>query len=266
MSGLFGSNKPSKQTTTTQLGPEQKKIFSYAMPYLEDFAKNGVQLPTESGVAGFDPLQQQAQESAIGAALGSQTQLANKGLGASNFLLGDVLNPESNPALQRYMTGATDQITNNFLRNVMPSIRGEAITTGNFGSSGQGIATGLAAGEAANAVGNTQAQIANTGYGQGLNAMSNALNQLPSTMGAMLGPSSTLAAVGDVRQGLSQNILDEAQQRYMQQQMLPLTIGSQLMSILNGMPGGTTVSTGTAPQASPLMQMGGLGLALAGIM
>lgn len=265
MSDLFGGTE-GQQQSTVKLGKEQKEIFNYAMPYIRDFASSGITLPSGSGIAGWDPLQLQAQESAIGAALGGQTALAGKGLGAAQFMLGDVLNPESNSYLKKYMTGATEQITDNFLRNVLPHIRTEAITTGNFRGSGHDIAEGLAAGEAAKAVGNTQAQIANAAYGQGLNAMQSTLAQLPSTMGAMLAPTSTLAAVGDTRQGMSQAVLDEMRERFMQEQTLPLSIGAQLLQLIQGMPGATTVSSGTAPQASPLMQIGGLGMALAGMM
>lgn len=268
MGDLFGGSKPATQTSEFKMSPEQQQIFSMAMPYLKQFASSGIKLPTGSGVAGWDPTQLQAQNMAIGTALGGQSSLAGSGLGAAGYMLDPsiMLNPNNNTALQGYIQSATRPLTDDLLQRVLPEIRGEAITTGNFGSSGRGIAESGAVANTARQIGDTTSQIASNAYGQGLNAMGSTLAQLPNTMGAMLGPSSTLASVGDVRQGMSQTLLDEMRNRYMQEQTLPLDIGSQLLSIISGMPGGKTVATGTAPQASPFNQMAGLGLTLAGML
>jgi hypothetical protein len=106
-----------------------------------------------------------------------------------NFSLHDVLYPESNPALQGYMNAAIRPITESYMdpNGVMSQIRTEAGQAGQLGGSRQGIAEGIAAGRYANAVGDTAANVANAGYGQGLTAMGRAQTLAPAyaEMGSM---------------------------------------------------------------------------------
>lgn len=102
--------------------------------------------------------------------LPQQLQQYNNSL---NFSLKDVLYPESNPALQAYMQSAIRPITQSYMDpgGVMSQIRTQAGDANQVGSSRQGIAEGLAARGYQQAVGDTTAKIANTAYGQGLDAM-----------------------------------------------------------------------------------------------
>lgn len=93
-----------------------------------------------------------------------------------NFSLRDVLYPESNPALQGYMQAAIRPITESYMDpgGIMSQIRTQAGDANQVGSSRQGVAEGIAAGRYANAIGDTTSKIANTAYGQGLDAMGRA--------------------------------------------------------------------------------------------
>lgn len=264
MSGLFGGGQSPTQSTTFKLGPEQKALFDLAFPYLKEGASAGPpKLPEGSGIAPFDPAQISAQNMALGA-VPTVSSLAGSAAGANNFLLGDVLLPESNPALRGYIDSATRPIFENLNESVLPSIRADFgdPNTANFSNSGRGIATGQAIRGAESAAGDAASRIASTAYGQGLDAMTRGLGLLPQTQGAQLAPAQATSAVGDVRQEFAQQILNEMLNRYMYEQTAPLEFGKELIGVTGSLPGGTSVSTGSVPSANPLTA--GIGGAAAG--
>lgn len=257
-----GSTTPVSQTTTTQLSPAQNSLLDISLQNLMKFANAGPVVPGKSFVAGFNPAQEMGQNMALGAAGagGPLQSLAASGLGASNFLTsGDVLHPESNPALKAYMNAAAQPITDQLLEQQLPAVRSGAAGAGQFGGTRQGIAEGLATGKASQAIGATTANIANQGYNAGLGAFTQGLNLLPQTMQAELFPSLVTSGVGDVRRGLEQAQLSEEAQRWNYQNLFPLLIGQQYANILAGLPGASTTTTATGPQPNPFMQMIGAG-------
>lgn len=261
MGSLF-KTQDSKQTSTTKLGKEQQQIFNAAMPYLNQYATTPPTTYQGSGVAGFNPTQLGAQSNLLGAAGGGQTDLASGATAANQYLMDpSILTPESNPALQGYINAANRSVDQGLLFNDLPGIRQEAVQDGQFGSSRQGIAEGLASGMASQARGDNASRIASAGYGQGLDAMKFGIGATPSTQGSLLAPGATEAAVGDVQQGMSQALLDENISKFYQEQFLPLFFGEELLGLMQGMPGSTTVNTGSGGGASPLMQLAGLGMA-----
>ena len=264
MSGLFGGGTQ-KTETTVKLSPEQKALLGLAMPYATEFAKSGIQLPEGSGIVGFNPTQQASQGMALAAA-GNQAKLAGGGGGFSDWLFsGDVLNPETNPGLRSAIEAGTRPIFEGLTEQALPAIRGEAISTGNFGSSRQGIAEGLASREASRAAGDVAGGIAYQGYQSGLDAMIKNLGLLPQTMSAQTGPAATVGAVGDVQQQLAQMLLSEARDRSMQEQLLPLNIGKELVGMVSGLPGATTASSTQMPSTNPLSALLGIASLGAGL-
>lgn len=253
---IFGSgNSNQKSTTTFQPSKQQSQVMNMAMPYLTDFAQQGVKLPTATGIADFNPTQLAAQQQALGAA-GQQSSLAGQGAGFSDWLFsGAALDPNSNPQLRATIDAATRPIFEGLTEQVLPQLRGEARSTGNFGSSKQGIAEGLASRGASNAAGDTASRIAYQGYQSGLDAMMRNLGLLPQTLGSMTAGAATTGAVGDAQQGLTQGRLTEEQDRYMQQQLMPLSIGQELLSALGAIPGGSTTTKAQVPTASPFSQL-----------
>lgn len=252
-----------KSTTSFKPSKEQKQLLTPTMGYLQDFAQQGVQLPTATGIADFNPTQLAAQSQALGAA-GQQSSLAGQGAGFSDWLFsGAALDPNSNPALQATISAATRPIFEGLTQVALPQIRGEARSTGNFGSSKQGIAEGLASQGASQAAGDVGTNIAYQGYQSGLDAMMRNLGLLPSTLGSMTAGAATTGAVGDAQYGLTQGRLTEEQSRYMQQQLMPLSIGQELLAALGAIPGGSTVSKTSGGGASPFSQVLGAGLTAA---
>lgn len=254
MGGLFGGGE-TKSTTEYTMSPEQRQMYALALPFMKQFGKTPLKLPEGSGVQGFDPLQEQAQQMAVTSAMGGQSDLAKQGMQASNFMMGDVLSPESNPYLAKYMKAATDPIAENLTQNLLPNIRADATKTGQFGGTGRALAEGDAWRQSAKQIGDTSSQIASQGYGQGLQAMQSAVSNLPQTMAAQLMPASTVAAVGEQKQQLAQTILNEIRNRFMQEQTLPYMQGSMIMNALQAIPGGTSVTTGQGGQSSPFSQI-----------
>lgn len=117
---------------------------------------------------------------------GAQQDIMNA-RGTLNFLASpELLNPTTNPHLMASALAGARGATNTFQRNVMPSLRGGAVTAGGFGGSRQGIAEGLAAGEASQAIMDSFANTFNNAYQQGLNTNLAAAQALPGLAGQQL--------------------------------------------------------------------------------
>lgn len=242
---------PQTQTSTYTPNPYTQELLGLAMPNLQAFAANPPKLQEGSQIAGFDPLQTQGQNMVLGTTAGQQGVVGNAATGTNFLTSGDVLRPESNPALQGYIDAAVRPISENLTQLALPAIRSGATQAGQFGSSRHGIAEGLAIGKTNQAIGDTTSKIANTAYGQGLDAMQRGLALAPSTAQALTIPGVTTSGVGDVRQALAQALLGEGNQKYMYEQMLPLLVGRELAQIASGIPGGTTTAQASTPQKNP---------------
>lgn len=252
------------QTTKVELPPEARQLLDLSMPYLTSFAKTPPQAYPGSAVAPFDPLQVAGQEGALSAAGGPQAGIVGSaGTAQQRLTSGELLTPASNPALRDTIAAGTRPIIEDLLFKALPAIRGEASTTGNFGSSRQALAEGLATGKAAQAVGDTGAKIASTGYLAGLDALTKGVGLAPQTANAQLIPALTTSGVGDVRQAMTQALLGEDVSKFNYNQLLPLLVGQKLASIAAGIPGGSVTTTASGPQSNPIMS--GLGLASTGL-
>lgn len=258
----MGKPTPSTSQTTVQQDPAAMELKQLGLPFLKEFAQNPPQLPTGPLNAGFDPLQTAGQEAVLGQT-GTQGNIVGDAANTSHFLSGDVLSPESNPALGKYISAATLPLYQNLTENVLPSIRSGAETTGNFGSSRQGIAEGLATGRTAQAAGQVSSDIANKGYQAGLDALVKNLALTPQTANAQLIPGVTTSGVGDVRQALTQAQLQEKNLREIYPQLLPFLMGSSLFNTASTIQPVGTTTTGVSSAQNPITQ--GLGLGIAGL-
>lgn len=242
------------QTTTSQPSPQAQELLNLAMPGARDFAATVPQRYQGSTVAPFDPSQTAGQDMALGAA-GTQGTLANAGAARSNYLLsGNIWDPTNNPALSGAITAATRPITENLNQSILPQIRGEAVKTGNFGSSRQGIAEGLATQGAERAIGDTSSKLVQNEYDTNINAQLKALGLLPTVQGAQTQPAATTSAVGDTRQAMDQALTNQNVGNFNYDQYAPFLQSQELMSLAAGIPGGTTSSTGSVAQPNTAMQ------------
>lgn len=249
----------STSTTTYTMSPEQRQLYQLAIPGVQQFAATVPQRYQGSTVAPFDPSQIAGQESALGAASGPQTTLAQQGAAQNQFLSGDIWNPASNPNLQGAIDAAVRPITQNYQQVVRPAIRDEATSAGQiFGGSRRNIAEGVAGGQYLNSVGDTASKLVQNQYQTNLDAYVKALGLLPQTQQAQVTPALTTSGVGDVRQNLAQQLLGQNVSNFNYDQLAPFLQSQDILSLLQGIPGGTSTTTGNAPQGNTaLSALGG---------
>lgn len=106
----------------------------------------------------------------------------NLGMGSNTLkFLGDpnILSPDSNPFLARYAAALSRPVIQNLTERILPSIRSGAIDAGQYGSSRQGIAEGIASRGATDSIADATAGLYSGAYGQGLDAMKSAAGLAP---------------------------------------------------------------------------------------
>lgn len=267
-----GGGQSSTTTTTQELSPEQRALIKPVIPIAENFLKNPPKMFPGSGISGFNPLQRQAQQMTMNAANGMSGMAGrlpgdySKLMGDTGFLTsGDVLKPGSNPALQGSIRAATRPIMEQFREQILPGIQGDAIQSGGFGGTRQGIASGIAGGKATQAAADIASRMASENYQAGLGAMVGGMGQANTLLGNSgqimsntLLPARTMESVGAQRQAMEQARLSEKVQRYVNQQMIPFSAAQDVAAMAFGMPGGTTrsESTGGQSQSGGMLQTG----------
>lgn len=262
MSG--GGGAPPTQTTQQILSPQQQQMLDLAMPGVRGFAASVPQRYQGSTVAPFDPSQSSGQNLALNAA-DSQATLAGHGADTSNFYTGgDIWNPSSNQNLQGAIDAAVRPINRQLTESTLPAIRSEAISSGGFGGSRQGIAEGLASQGAATAAGDTASKVAEDSYKTNVQAQLQALGLLPQTQQAQLSPATTVSGVGDVRQQQNQAMINQNVGNFNYDQYAPFLQSQEIMSLLSGLPGGGTQTTGSTPTSGGPTAMTALGGAATG--
>lgn len=254
--------EPQTQTTTQVLSPEQRQLMNLAMPGVTEFAAKVPERYQGTQIAGFDPAQLQGQEGALSSA-GVQTDLARSGAGTtSSWLSPQALDVGNNPAVQGMMDRNARSVNTALTETALPAIRDSAERTGNFGSSRQGVAEGVATGKASSALADANAKTLSDAYSTNVESQLKALGLLPQTTGIQTAGNLTTSAVGDTRQALNQAQLNETVGNFNYDQYAPFLQSKEIMSLLSGLPGGSTTSTASTPQKNPVT--GALGGAATG--
>jgi hypothetical protein len=143
---------------------------------------------------------------------------------------------------------ATEGLQRQLQRNTLPKIGEGALQAGQFGSSRQGIAEGLATAEANRDIAETRANILQ----QGAQAQ---LAYAPQMMQLLGIPSQLLGEVGAARDTFNE-----------QQTTLDFQNLLRLSQLIQGfIPGSNQTVIETAPKTSPLSTIAGLGLAIGGM-
>ena len=241
--GLFDSS--TKTTTATELTPQQNTLMNAVIPFAAQYHATDTRVPTSQQlVTPFNAQQVGAQTEALTAAGGPVQGLANAGADSQSFLMNKaILDPASNPYLNKTIDAAVRPITQSLTEQELPQLRSGAAGAGQYGSSRQGIAEGEAAGRASQAIGDTSAKVANANYQAGLDAMTKSLGLLPQTQQAQLAPSTIAGSVGDAQQALDQQTQNANLARYMYNVNQPLSKAQNTAALAAGLPGGGTSST-----------------------
>lgn len=172
-----------------------------------------------------------------------------------NIISGGMLG--SNPFLDSQIQAGQGSINRNLTRNILPSVRNNAIAAGGIGGSRQGIAEGLAMSDAnaqavdfenrfrGEAYRSDQANLVNTLINQG-NVLSNQGREGNLLLGA-----------GGIEQSQAQTEINAEQALFMEQQTLQADRDRELLALLTG----TSTSVPQAPNlANPLVAGAGLGI------
>jgi hypothetical protein len=250
-----------------QYSPEQQQLFNMAFPNIQQFAQQGITLPTNT-VANFNQNELNAQQGALDQ-VGSINQLGQQGANSLSFLMNpNILSPDSNPALRQYSELLGNQHMDDLLQRALPAVRsGFSMQGGPYGGgmSKEGIAEGQGVGQAMQGLDLARAGMFNQAYGQGLNAMQGANALLPQMQSAQLAGSQVQGAVGQQQRDMAQTQLDANNQQQLMQQLMPLLMAQQLYGFGQGMPGARGVSTATgAVPPGPGILAGALGGAATG--
>lgn len=307
----MGGRRPERTETVSrqELSPEQRQLITPVIPTIQQFAENppepfpgattagptsaellsrllalqtaGNIQPTVQG--GVDAQQQLQGAGATGAAGLEQilANLRNATPTLEQFTSGALLDPASNPALQSAISAATRPITDDFLQSVLPRLRSQAISSGQFGGTRQGIAEGLAAQGAQRQIGDISAGLANQAFQSGLDATTATLGQLigagadasrtglqsgvqsllalPQTLQASLFPASILEQVGLAGRADEQARIDDEVRIFEQEQLLPFLAAQEVARTALGLPGGPTTTTSVRDPGSPGFLRGALG-------
>jgi len=276
--------------TITQITQPPEFIEAAAKPYITELQKavgqfKGADLSKVYGpqfVAGQDPLQ----AAAIGVATGAQglgsyapfLQTAATQAGQASQFVGP-------SAYQQFMSPYQQDVIDASLKEFdiqaqkgLGSIAQSAIQSGAFGGGREGVARAeyMSASDRNRAA--LQSQLLQQGFGQAQQAAGQAFGQqqaLSQQQQALAGLSPQLAgqqvagltSLGGGLQAQKQAELGAQQQLAQQQLMQPVTsaqtLGSGIMGLISGYPGGQTISQQPAPTA--LQSALGLGATLAGI-
>lgn len=255
----LGGSKPQTASTSVTYSPEETAFRNQVMQAAGKLFGTG----EAAAYPGAQPVPFSANtvagQNAALAAVPGMNDTATAANAALKFSLSDVLRPESNPALQSYIQGAVRPITESYTDpgGVMGQIRTGASGAGQFGSSRQGIAEGVAAGRYANAVGDTTAKITNEAYGQGLDAMGRALALAPQTQQMLLAGPEAQAAIGHQQELYQQDVNQYNADKALWDINAPWTNLQNFANIVYGGSTPTTTSTQTGGGQSTIGRLAG---------
>ncbi len=207
---MSGGKQETEQESKTRLSKELRGSAVSAQQGAQRLFDQGTDgIYQGSRLADSDALVRQAQERQLGLIgdggdltrqIAQQQQAFTGLLGA-----GDI----NDPLVQRQIADLADTVGDQFGRTILPQISQGATGAGQFGSSRQGVAEGIAAGDAAQAISQGATQALLGGQQVALQAQGLA----PQSIGLGLLPSEIEANIGQQRtQRSQQELLDEIQQ------------------------------------------------------
>ena len=257
-------NSGGGDTTTVQ----KSDPWEGQQPYLKDiYAQTGGLYGSGMGytpysgprVAGLSDIQRQGMETAYQNILSGNTPAQAAGGMLNKTLQGDYLGG-ANPYLDQVFATSAQNVTDQFNRNILPSIKTAGVQSGMYDSSRQGIAEGLAAGEAQKNLAQLSANIYAPAYESERGRQIQAATLAPSLSNW---DAQQLMGLGGIEQDMMQRELDAMQQYWNEYQQAPWSrLGSYTTNVMGmGTPGGTTSTTQAgAGGFSPTGMLGGAAL------
>lgn len=245
---MGSTTKQATSTTNTTPWTEQQ-------PYIKDVMGQAKSLYNQAGptyfpgstVAGFSPEQQQAQQ--MGAQRATQ---GNAGMGLAQNYNNDVLSG-------KYLEDPNDgMMFQNIMQKVLPTVNSQFMGSGRTGSNLQGdtLTRGLVESYAPYAT-----QMRQYGLGQ----MDAAANRAPTYAANDYADINALGAIGQQKQDMAQNELQDAVNRHNYYADLPANKLQQYAGLVGGSYGGNTTSSTPYQAPSIWSTLGGAALGLGGL-
>jgi hypothetical protein len=259
----MGKSAPKQTTQTvtnqTQLSPQQQTLLSLATPIAaQSLSPTYTTPPNFDYVANLNQTQQRGIQSMTGAA-GQVEQMFPQLLNAQSWGLDPNKVFQQNTALRDAITAAQRPLIEQYSSSVLPNIRAGAAATGQYGSSRQGVAEGIATRSLFNQLGDTGASLANNAFDTSMETFGRSLALAPQSMQAGGTAGSMYDAAGSKLQLQEQAELDRFVNDWWTTRQLPLQVAQSVAGMAFGMPG-TNTSTAVGPGA----QQPGIGTRLLG--
>lgn len=160
---------------------------------------------------------------------------------------GDYLNASSNPYLQSAIDNANQGTIRGFNSSVIPGIQSQFASSGRYGSEAQQNQQGLAGQDLLNQLGMNAQNISYGNYNDERNRQANAVANAPQYAAADYNDIGNLLDVGQQREAITQQGIDDSMNRYNFAQNEPNQRLQNYMGLVNGSYGGTTVDTSRNP-------------------
>lgn len=242
---------PEEAARRTQVMDEAMRVYGNTAPQIANS-----QYPGAAPVP-FSPESLAAQSLAVNNAYGAQQGINQMNQGV-NYGLSTAMDVDNNPYLAKAVEGAIRPITQSYTDTggVMSQIRDGGIDAGQFGSSRQGIAEGIAGGRYAQEIGDVSSKMYTDAYDKGQDTFARTLMFAPQALQAGMLPVNWLSSVGGQKEDLAaaqaQYDADAAMWGY-NSQWAPL---NNMANLIYG--GGSSQGTTTATQpGAPSNRLGG---------
>lgn len=247
---MGGSSQSSTQNTSQTLpAGQQRNVDTLLRGALDYYNSGGRTFYPGDAIANFDPLQTQGQNQLVNYAGGVGGDLVNQAIDSNRFFMDptNIFQPNNIPGFTGAVGDLTRGYTQNLTEQILPSIRGGATASGQYGGSAAGIGQALAAERSNQGLSDSLSNLYLGAYGQGLDTFNQAQNIAPGLFALGAAPGQLTSGVGAQRQGQQQNEIqaDVARHEFGQnEQMLLLNLLQQLTGSASQY-GGTTTTNAT---------------------
>jgi len=270
LSSIFGERPSAPQTggftvgaeIPKELAPYYKDILGKSQALYDESVAQGYKPYTGPSIAEFTPEQQQA-FTGISGLQGQQAPVYQEAMGMTRDAAAPITTEEITEYMNPYQQAVVDiekrEATKQYQSQVVPQLAAKAAMTQPFGGSRQGILEGMAADTQQRLLGDIQAKGSAQAYQDAVNLLTEQRGRTGSgagqlaTMGSnlfksQLGEIGALQTVGEEKQQLTQQALNEAYGQYLKEQEYPYKQLGRYQSVVTGAPiQGTTYVPPTPP-------------------
>ena len=260
MGGGSGGTQTTEQRPLEELQPfitPALENLAFQLQQPRSFAPEGSPL-----LAGFNPTQNFAFNTLAPQAIAGQQGAANQAQGALDFTFNQMLDPATNPALQRTADAAVNTVFRGLNEQVIPGIQDQAILAGGVGGSEANQAVGSATERSVDQALAATSGIFNSAYQNSLNNFTQTLLGLPNVQAGIAQPLNTALQIGGQQQAQEQAGIDAARQEHQFNQVANLQQLQNFAALLLGAPPGQIITPG--PTTNPWLQGAGAGLSAYG--